>query len=81
MDDLEDLTDSDEENDEGAGVRRNRVDDGIYDRYTFDLRRDENLPIHDKREEIVNTIRAHPVVVLEGDTGCGKTTQVSLIVD
>lgn len=61
MDDLESLTDSDEEDDGAAGARKNRVDDAVYDRYTFDLRRDENLPIHDKREEIVNAIRANPV--------------------
>ncbi|KAM7362904.1 tudor domain containing 9 protein spindle E [Cochliomyia hominivorax] len=77
MDELESLTDSDDDDDDDGGTsRKNRVNDGIYERYLFDLRRDESLPIHDKREDIVNAIRANPVVVLEGDTGCGKTTQV-----
>ncbi|KAI8129774.1 putative ATP-dependent RNA helicase spindle-E [Lucilia cuprina] len=66
MDDLESLSDSDDDDErdnDNVPSRPNRVDDAIYDRYPFDLRRDENLPIHDKREEIVNTIRANPVVV------------------
>lgn len=76
MDDLESLSDSSDEGACSQPTRANRVDDGVYDRYPFDLRRDESLPIHDKREEIVDHIRANPVLVLEGDTGCGKTTQV-----
>ncbi|XP_075146643.1 tudor domain containing 9 protein spindle E [Haematobia irritans] len=72
MDDLEHL--SSEDDDENP--RAKRLDDGIYDRYTFDMNRNESLPIFDKRDEIVEMIRTNPVVVLEGDTGCGKTTQV-----
>ncbi|KAF0299336.1 ATP-dependent RNA helicase TDRD9 [Amphibalanus amphitrite] len=34
------------------------------------------LPIQARREEIVNKVNAYQVVVLEGRTGCGKTTQV-----
>lgn len=52
------------------------IDDGVYDRYNFDLERDNTLPIHDAKDEILDTIRKNPVVILEGDTGCGKTTQV-----
>lgn len=77
MDELDVLSNaSDSESD--ANPTRNRVEDDIYDRYVFDVRRDESLPIHDKRNEIVDAIRANPVVILEGDTGCGKTTQVSI---
>jgi ATP-dependent helicase HrpA len=36
----------------------------------------EDLPIHARRQEIIETIRAHPVVVLAGETGSGKTTQI-----
>lgn len=78
MDDLENLS-SDSEPDED-NPRKNRVD-GIYDRYPFDTRRDESLPIHDKRDEIIELIRTNPVVILEGDTGCGKTTQVGIIIN
>jgi len=34
------------------------------------------LPITARREEIVRAIREHPVVVLSGETGSGKTTQL-----
>ncbi|XP_011606913.1 probable ATP-dependent RNA helicase DHX34 [Takifugu rubripes] len=41
------------------------------------LRRDQkNLPIFQYRDKIVDLIRLHPVVVVAGDTGCGKSTQV-----
>lgn len=49
----------------------------IYDRYSFN--RDHcstNMPIHKCRQEIMDAIRENPVVVLQGNTGCGKTTQV-----
>lgn len=35
-----------------------------------------NLPIFQYRDKIVDMVRAHPVVVVAGDTGCGKSTQV-----
>jgi ATP-dependent helicase HrpA len=35
-----------------------------------------DLPITARREEIVRAIREHPVVVLAGETGSGKTTQL-----
>jgi len=34
------------------------------------------LPILEKREEIVAAVRKHPVVVITGETGSGKTTQI-----
>ncbi|MDR0183435.1 ATP-dependent RNA helicase HrpA [Lysobacter arvi] len=37
---------------------------------------DPDLPIAAKAEEIVELIRAHPVVVIAGETGSGKTTQL-----
>ncbi|CAL8351940.1 unnamed protein product [Lota lota] len=41
------------------------------------LRRDQkNLPIYQYRDRIVDLVRQHPVVVVAGDTGCGKSTQV-----
>lgn len=76
MDDLESLS-SDSSEDDSKEPKVHRAEDGVYDRYSFDIRRDEKLPIHDRKEEIVEAIRSNPVIVLEGDTGCGKTTQVS----
>ncbi|XP_056139933.1 probable ATP-dependent RNA helicase DHX34 [Lampris incognitus] len=41
------------------------------------LRREQkNLPIYQYRDRIVELVRRHPVVVVAGDTGCGKSTQV-----
>ncbi|KAK9888067.1 hypothetical protein WA026_000342 [Henosepilachna vigintioctopunctata] len=34
------------------------------------------LPIYKKREKILNEVECNQVVLLSGDTGCGKTTQV-----
>lgn len=34
------------------------------------------LPIHERREEILQTLQDHPVVVIAGETGSGKTTQI-----
>ena len=41
------------------------------------IRRDqENLPIFQYRSHIADAVRAHQVVIVAGDTGCGKSTQV-----
>ena len=39
----------------------------------------EELPIAAKREEIARAIAAHQVVVIAGETGSGKTTQIPKI--
>lgn len=36
----------------------------------------ENLPIFQYKSEIVDTVRENQVVIIAGDTGCGKSTQV-----
>jgi ATP-dependent helicase HrpA len=36
----------------------------------------EALPITAKKDEIIAAIRSHPVVVVSGDTGSGKSTQI-----
>src|SRR5690606_33631760 len=38
-----------------------------------------NLPVSEKRDEIAGLIAAHQVVVLAGETGSGKTTQIPKI--
>ena len=40
------------------------------------IRLDESLPITARAEEIVELIRTHQVVVIAGETGSGKTTQL-----
>jgi ATP-dependent helicase HrpA len=42
----------------------------------FRLRYPDDLPITARREEIVATIRQHQVLILAGETGSGKTTQL-----
>uniref|UniRef100_A0A1A9X2C1 Probable ATP-dependent RNA helicase spindle-E n=1 Tax=Glossina brevipalpis TaxID=37001 RepID=A0A1A9X2C1_9MUSC len=49
---------------------------GVYDRYEFGWRSNQILPIHDHKEKIISGIRNNPVIILVGDTGCGKTMQV-----
>jgi len=38
-----------------------------------------DLPISERRDEIAAAIRAHPVVIVRGETGSGKTTQLPKI--
>ena len=40
----------------------------------------ESLPVCARREEIARAIREHPVVIVCGETGSGKTTQLPKIV-
>ncbi|WP_066567654.1 ATP-dependent RNA helicase HrpA [Snodgrassella sp. CFCC 13594] len=40
---------------------------------------DGSLPVHDKRAEIKQAIANHPVVIVCGETGSGKTTQLPKI--
>ncbi len=35
-----------------------------------------NLPIAEFRNEILEKVAQNPVVIVAGDTGCGKSTQV-----
>jgi len=46
---------------------------------THSLRFDPALPITARRQEIRATIEAHPVVIVCGETGSGKTTQLPKI--
>lgn len=38
----------------------------------------EKLPTYQKCKELLNIIKANQVVVISGETGCGKSTQVSM---
>ncbi|XP_011301122.1 putative ATP-dependent RNA helicase DHX30 [Fopius arisanus] len=56
-------------------VDRNRV---LQARYEDRILRSppSDLPITDYRDQIIDTIESNQVVLIKGDTGCGKTTQV-----
>ena len=36
----------------------------------------ENLPISEKASDIIAAIKAHQVIIVAGETGSGKTTQI-----
>jgi len=40
------------------------------------FKHDPGLPLTAKREEIIALLRAHPVLIVAGDTGSGKSTQL-----
>jgi ATP-dependent helicase HrpA len=40
------------------------------------IRYPETLPIFSKKDEIVDAIQRHQVVIISGETGCGKSTQL-----
>lgn len=44
-----------------------------------DLAFDGSLPIHGRVDDLVEALRRHPVVILAGETGSGKTTQIPRI--
>lgn len=48
----------------------------IYKNYNFNYNCQEDLPINSMKEKIVSMIESSQVVVIEGATGCGKSTQV-----
>ncbi|XP_045453165.1 probable ATP-dependent RNA helicase spindle-E [Melitaea cinxia] len=49
----------------------------VYNKYSFKMSEDtKNLAINSYHDNILDRIKAFPVVIIEGPTGCGKTTQV-----
>ena len=41
----------------------------------------KSLPIRQYAQQIVDSVRQHPVTVVIGETGSGKTTQISQILE
>lgn len=54
-------------------------DDEVYTKYKFEKRSKSaaKLPVWSSKSEILQKITENPSVVIEGCTGCGKSTQVS----
>lgn len=36
----------------------------------------EKLPAHSKRQQVLDSLQEHRVVIISGSTGCGKSTQL-----
>ncbi len=45
--------------------------------YQAMLEKRKKLPAYEKRNEIVKAVQENQVIVIKGETGCGKTTQVA----
>lgn len=54
-------------------ILKSRLEHRMYDNKDNKL---NSLPILDYREKIIKEIENNQVIVIKGDTGCGKTTQV-----
>ncbi len=55
-----------------ASVRKK----SIRKRHLPQLRYNDELPITVKKDDIINAISEHPVIIVSGETGSGKTTQI-----
>lgn len=57
------------------------IEASVYEKYNFErlLTSSHDLPVYKKKDEILATIEKHPTVVIEGSTGCGKSTQVCML--
>lgn len=55
-------------------LKRRRLNDAAFRlNPTFE---NESLPIHTRRVDIMTTLSLTQVLIVQGDTGCGKTTQI-----
>jgi ATP-dependent helicase HrpA len=66
---------------EDLGAIEKRLEESVRERRVRFERRPRihypgELPITAARPEIVNAIRRHPAVIISGETGCGKSTQI-----
>ena len=60
----------------GVDIEASRARRAARDARVPEVRIDESLPISAKADDIVRLIREHQVIVLAGETGSGKTTQL-----
>ncbi len=48
-----------------------------FERERLDLKQQrESLPMFDQRDEILAAVRDHQILIIVGETGSGKTTQI-----
>lgn len=58
-----------------TNIASNEIDP-VYKKYRFEYNPELELPILHSKEMILRIINENPIVVLQGATGCGKSTQV-----
>lgn len=66
-------------NDDFGGYALDDHDTDVYTKYKFDRRSQTaaQLPVWHSKDKILSKITQYPTVVIEGSTGCGKSTQAS----
>lgn len=55
-----------------AAFQKAKLQSPYYSRMT---QQRNKLPAYSRQEEIVATVAKHPVTIIQGETGCGKSTQ------
>uniref|UniRef100_A0AAG5CUI8 Probable ATP-dependent RNA helicase spindle-E n=1 Tax=Anopheles atroparvus TaxID=41427 RepID=A0AAG5CUI8_ANOAO len=76
LDDVDDMSSmADEDKEHVRNIRGKELMEPLFTRYNFTVD-STRLSIHSSKAKILEAIRTNPVVILEGMTGCGKTTQV-----
>lgn len=48
----------------------------FYERYGFSTNTSPHLPVTDRREDVIRTIESNQVTIIQGATGCGKSSLV-----
>jgi len=49
----------------------------LFNHFFMNIFYPPNLPITSRKDDIIKAVRQHPVVIIAGDTGSGKTTQIA----
>lgn len=56
--------------------------DYIYDKFSFvNYIQNRDLPIFDSKKQISDALAEHQIIVIDGSTGCGKSTQVIISIN
>lgn len=52
----------------------------VYKNFNFDTASSKHLPIYSSKNAILEAIEKHYATIIVGNTGCGKTTRVCILV-
>lgn len=75
LDELESIGTFNHDEDDGPSKGKLGQGDEVFDKYSL-IYTSTDLPIALSERQILDTIDKNPVIVLQGATGCGKSTQV-----